>query len=653
MIVFFDVLVLDDDICLKKPHRERRLLLKRVIQTIDGRAGISEQQVLDFSQPDSSYRLERIFTKAIAQRWEGCVLKGCDDPYFSMFQNDANNANGRWIKLKKDYIPGLGDTVDLALIGAKYIPRDANALKQIPNLLWTHFFIGCLVNKEAVLHIGATPRFRVMDVIDRHCASLRNVQVLNQFGEFHACNSLFTDHGFNIEYGKPNIPPMDVVFKTPFVVEMLGSGFEKPSGARYFALRFPRIVKIHWDRTFEDAASFQELQDLADKARAVTAEDNSAEQEQWSKRLKLANGKTQYIVPAGQSFSSTAASEPESEGHNESSSQDIPCAGMSELHRECANVPANPIPIHSDNTAKSRSPSHESDWQGNLLTENVNQSSHQKPGAYALAARQTYGSYWGNTENIKSSDDKAPFDNSVIRSAPAKSNEPHVDRILSTASTTPTTATKRDIHLISPLIKLPQYLCGPSSPAGNHNHLSKTTYQADNFLQGLTTQYHNSNTRILALGLVFLDPNASSLGPELLNIINSVSERLRRRIHEQLFPPNGKIFFLDSNVRDLGDGPEDPRFCLRATWKNISEAYFYACVSWTTTAATPYIVGTKNKLRDFINETPLTSGLGHNMTPADTPTSTSKQSTVPSTNISVRFEKEELAFLGELVSIEP
>lgn len=650
MVIFFDVLVLDDDICLKKPHRERRLLLKRVIEPIDGRAGISEQQVLDFSQPDSPCRLERIFAKAIAQRWEGCVLKGCDDPYFSMFQNGANSANGRWIKLKKDYIPGLGDTADLAIIGAKYIPHDANALKQIPNLLWTHFFIGCLVNKEAILHLGATPRFQVIDVINRHCASLRNMQILNQFGEFHACDLLLFDHGFNIEYGKSNIPHMDVIFKTPFVVEMLGSGFEKPSGARYFALRFPRIVKIHWDRTFEDAVSFQELQDLADKARAVTAEDDS-EQQQWSKRLKLSNGNSQYVAPAEQSFTSTATSEPETECYTASGSQDVTCAVITELDKKSGIVPTDPIPIHIDATAKSRSPSSESDWNRNLLTENVKQSTYPKPRAHTLAAQQAGFSFRGNV-GMKGLNNKTPVDNSATRFAQTKSNEPYVGSTgyPSAASTTPTTVANRDIRLGSSIINLPQYLCVHPSPDDNRNPFSNVTCQTENFLQGLKMRYCNSSCRSLALGLVFLDPNTSLLGPELLNIINSLSECLNKN-HEQRhnFPPSGKIFFLASNIRNLGDGLEDPRFCLRATWDNISEANFYACVSWAT-AATPCSIGTSQGL---FNGIPSTSSLGHNAAVAATATPTPKQSTVSRTSISVSFREEELAFLGELVSIEP
>jgi hypothetical protein len=42
------------------------------------------------------------------------VLKGCDDPYFSL------NSTKAFIKLKKDYIAGLGDTADFAIVGVHY-----------------------------------------------------------------------------------------------------------------------------------------------------------------------------------------------------------------------------------------------------------------------------------------------------------------------------------------------------------------------------------------------------------------------------------------------------------------------------------------------------------------------------------------------------
>ncbi|KAA8642929.1 ATP dependent DNA ligase domain protein [Aspergillus tanneri] len=289
MIVFFDILLLDNDVCLRKPHRERRLLLKDVVQVTDGRADISEQRVLDFAHSGSQARLEATFAKAVAERWEGLVLKGCEDPYFNMFSDEGNDFCGRWIKFKKDYIPGLGDTVDLALIGGSYNSRDAAALKEVNKLLWTQFFVGCLVNKEAFLQSKAKPRFRVIDVIGPSCMSAKNLQILNRFGEYSACDP-DSGHGFDIESGNTSFPSMKVVYRTPIVVEMLGSGFERPSGARYYALRFSRIIKIHWDRSFEEAASFTELQLLAEDARSVP-DDLIQEENEWIKRLKLGSAR--------------------------------------------------------------------------------------------------------------------------------------------------------------------------------------------------------------------------------------------------------------------------------------------------------------------------------------------------------------------------
>ncbi len=43
----------------------------------------------------------------------------------------------------------------------------------------------------------------------------------------------------------------------------MGADFDKPANSRYFALRFPRVLKIYEDRLFEDTVSFEELQEMA------------------------------------------------------------------------------------------------------------------------------------------------------------------------------------------------------------------------------------------------------------------------------------------------------------------------------------------------------------------------------------------------------
>ncbi|PTU21148.1 hypothetical protein P175DRAFT_0421149, partial [Aspergillus ochraceoroseus IBT 24754] len=307
MMVFFDILLLDDDVCLRKPHRERRLLLKNTIQIIPGFSDIADQKVIDFSRPDGQSRLESIFARGITDRWEGFILKGCEDPYFAILTGPDSGSFGCWIKLKKDYIPGLGDTIDLALIGAAYNAREVGSLDSLNQVSWTHFFIGCLVNKDAILQPDIKPKFRVLDVINRHCMSEQNMLLLNQFGKYTARGTA-SDHGFDIEHEGSGLPRMNVVFKTPFVVEMLGSGFEKPSGARYYTLRFPRILKIHSDRSFQDAATFSELQVLAEAAVSLPSEEIAEEEIAWANRVKFDKSMSEYLVHRSPSVTSTADS---------------------------------------------------------------------------------------------------------------------------------------------------------------------------------------------------------------------------------------------------------------------------------------------------------------------------------------------------------
>jgi DNA ligase-4 len=56
---------------------------------------------------------------------------------------------------------------------------------------------------------------------------------------------------------------MTVAFKTPFVAEILGSGFEKAQNENFEMLRHPRVKKIHHDRTWEDAVSMDDLRRMA------------------------------------------------------------------------------------------------------------------------------------------------------------------------------------------------------------------------------------------------------------------------------------------------------------------------------------------------------------------------------------------------------
>ena len=284
MIFFYDVLMIDDEPILERPLFERRVYLERLIRPIMGRVGVADSWNLDFSKPNAAEELCGHMANAFARRWEGLVMKPADESYF------GNGSSGAWIKLKKDYIPGLGDTADIAVIGASY---DQSAHKQtaISNLKWTHFYLGCLFNRDEVMK-GAKPYFAVIDMVSY---GLRpdDLKTLNQIGVFSAidANSPFAQATYKYHMVS-TLPKMAVVFKKPFVLEVMGGGFDKPSDSDWYTLRWPRVLKIHEDRDWKEAVDLEQLQQLALEARTAPVDDIREEIEQWMEKLGHVNKRT-------------------------------------------------------------------------------------------------------------------------------------------------------------------------------------------------------------------------------------------------------------------------------------------------------------------------------------------------------------------------
>jgi DNA ligase 4 len=91
MIIFYDVLLLDDIVCIRESHDRRRHLLESLIHRIPGRADIGSREIIDFSSPGAPQLLSEAFARAITRRWEGVVLKGCDEPSHFTRPNHSSN----------------------------------------------------------------------------------------------------------------------------------------------------------------------------------------------------------------------------------------------------------------------------------------------------------------------------------------------------------------------------------------------------------------------------------------------------------------------------------------------------------------------------------------------------------------------------------
>lgn len=284
MIIFYDVLLIDDDPILKMPYYRRRKALERLVKRIKGRARLTTQKEIRFASPEGPKLLRHALALAFVRQWEGIVLKPLNDPYFRCSNIVSHEFASCWVKMKKDYIPGLGDTADFAVLGAGYCAREA-AAKRIPNLKWTHFYIGCLRNKSDVVQFNAKPHFTIIDRVN-HSMTPEDLISLNRLGQFRAIKtpSAEAHDAFKFDF-QPGMSEMSVAFKEPFVFELLGAGFDRLPNQNLFTLRFPRVQKVHWDRDWKDAVSLEELQQLAVQARSAPVGDDLKEIEAWMNRL--------------------------------------------------------------------------------------------------------------------------------------------------------------------------------------------------------------------------------------------------------------------------------------------------------------------------------------------------------------------------------
>ncbi|KAG8949876.1 hypothetical protein FRC04_008179 [Tulasnella sp. 424] len=262
MLVFFDVLYLDGTSLINKAYDYRRKTLERLIIPISGFNMLAERVQIKLGQSDSIEQLRSIMARRIAEFEEGLVIKPASSKYNEL------TPNMRWIKLKKDYIPGLGDTIDLVVVGACWEKDRGRELRVGPET-FTTFFIGAV---DKALERRRAARGKVHIVILFSSSYGLSRQQLEEFNwdirnrKHHTYNpQKLDDLSYTFELGKGVFQKPSVMFSEPALLEVSGAGFTKSAGAKHYELRFPRITKI-WnprERSWFDGVDLEELHRIA------------------------------------------------------------------------------------------------------------------------------------------------------------------------------------------------------------------------------------------------------------------------------------------------------------------------------------------------------------------------------------------------------
>ncbi|KAL2127640.1 hypothetical protein VTI74DRAFT_10371 [Chaetomium olivicolor] len=300
MIIYYDALMIDSESLLTVKHSERFERLKSLITPVPGRSTLVKREVIDCSRRSAISDLRRALAKCITERGEGLVLKA-DDPYFD-FSTLRRPYSCCTIKLKKEYIAQFGDIGDFAVIGARYDAAKARTYN-IPRLKWTHFYVGCLENKEEVRRFGKQPHFVVTNVVELNATQLEafmfSVNPEPVQPEDNTAISLRIEPG--IDGGKQP----SVIFPAPPVFDIRCFSFDKEGNTGFWSPRFASVSKIHCDRTYHDVVSFAELQEMAAKEKETPPPDDSQELLGWIAALERSESKT-TVDTTSQSTVSTA-----------------------------------------------------------------------------------------------------------------------------------------------------------------------------------------------------------------------------------------------------------------------------------------------------------------------------------------------------------
>ncbi|KAH6626261.1 hypothetical protein B0J18DRAFT_366022 [Chaetomium sp. MPI-SDFR-AT-0129] len=307
MIVYYDVLMVDQESLLAVQHSKRFQRLKDLITLIPGRSSIVKREVLDCTRSSARSDLRRAFAKCITARGEGLVLKA-DDPYFD-FATQQRPYRCCAIKLKKESIGHFGEIGDFAVVGARFDPTKARTYTNIRNLKWTHFYLGCLENKEEVQRFGKQPQFVVTNVVELNAVQLASfVSAVNPESVLPEDNTAIR---LRIEPGIDGGKRPSLIFPTPPVFDLRCFSFDKEGNTGFWSPRFPTVAKIHTDRTYHDTISFSELQDMANREREMPPPDDSQELLRWIAALEQSDRCKGMNVP---SQSTTISSSPTSAG---------------------------------------------------------------------------------------------------------------------------------------------------------------------------------------------------------------------------------------------------------------------------------------------------------------------------------------------------
>eukprot|EP00475_Leptophrys_vorax_P001696 TRINITY_DN10933_c0_g1_i5.p1 TRINITY_DN10933_c0_g1~~TRINITY_DN10933_c0_g1_i5.p1 ORF type:complete len:554 (-),score=158.12 TRINITY_DN10933_c0_g1_i5:43-1704(-) len=240
-IYAFDVLYLNGHSLLEKPLIERRKILHQHLKPIPGKVMYAEY--MDTSDPQE---IEKFLNFAIENNCEGLMVKTLEEE--ASYEPDKRSHS--WLKVKKDYLDGVTDTLDLVPIGA--YPGKGKRTG-----VFGAYLLACYDADndmyQSICRIGTGFSDQVLEELYN---ATKDGEVIKPPSNFM--------------YPSNDVP--EYWFEPKFVWEILAADLSLSPAHKAavglvdenkgIALRFPRFIKVRTDKSAEDATTAEQVAEM-------------------------------------------------------------------------------------------------------------------------------------------------------------------------------------------------------------------------------------------------------------------------------------------------------------------------------------------------------------------------------------------------------